>query len=52
MQNITTKLTSWGALIGVVCTIGGGFYAWGEFQTRLSAIENKDFVVNESVDLT
>ena len=52
MQNLTTKLTSYGALIGVICTIGGGFYAWGEFQTRLSAIENKEFVVNESVDLT
>tara|TARA_R110002012_G_scaffold52547_5_gene134929 strand:- start:4634 stop:5098 length:465 start_codon:yes stop_codon:yes gene_type:complete len=46
------KLTSIGALIGVVCTIGGGFYAWGEFNTRLAAIENKEFVINETVDLT
>ena len=45
------KLTSIGALIGVICTIGGGFYAWGEFNTRLSNIENKEFVVNETVDL-
>ena len=45
------KLTSIGALSGVICTIGGGFYAWGEFNTRLSNIENKEFVVNETVDL-
>ncbi len=24
------KLTQWGSLIGVICAIGGGFYAWGE----------------------
>ena len=46
------KLTSIGALIGVVCTIGGGFYAWGEFNTRLAAMENKEFVINETVDLS
>ena len=26
-------------LVGVVTAIGGGFYRWGEFNTRLSAIE-------------
>tara|TARA_R100001463_G_C3525854_1_gene221200 strand:- start:62 stop:367 length:306 start_codon:yes stop_codon:yes gene_type:complete len=46
------KLTSIGALIGVVLTIGGGFYTWGQFNTRLDTIENKEFVVNETVDLT
>ena len=46
------KLTSIGALIGVVCTIGGGFYAWGEFNTRLAAMENKEFIINETVDLS
>jgi|TARA_R110000822_G_scaffold214445_2_gene349492 hypothetical protein len=46
------KLTSIGALIGVICTIGGGFYAWGEFNTRLAAMENKKFVINETVDLS
>ena len=45
------KLTSIGALIGVVLTIGGGFYTWGQFNTRLDTIENKEFVVNETVDL-
>jgi len=46
------KLTSIGALIGVICTIGGGFYAWGEFNTRLAAMENKEFIINETVDLS
>ena len=33
------KLSTYAALIGTVTAIGGGFYAWGEFNTRLSAIE-------------
>ena len=33
------KLTTYASLVGVVTAIGGGFYAWGEFNTRLSAIE-------------
>ena len=51
-MNVINKLTRWASLIGVIGAIGGGFYAWGEFNTRLSAIENKEFVVNETVDLT
>ena len=46
------KLTSAAALFAAITGIGGGLYAWGEFQTRLSAIENKDYVVNETVDLS
>ena len=45
------KLTNYASIIGVIGAIGGGFYAWGEFNTRLDAIENKEFVVNETVDL-
>ena len=51
-MNVINKLTQWASLIGVIGAIGGGFYAWGEFNTRLSAIEKKDFVVNETVYLT
>ena len=41
MKNgIVDKLSTYAALIGVIATIGGGFYAWGEFNTRLSAIES------------
>ena len=35
------KLTSYASIIGVIGAIGGGFYAWGEFNTRLDGIENK-----------
>lgn len=46
------KLTSYASLIAVIAAIGGGFMAWGEFNTRLDVIENKDFVINETVDLS
>ena len=39
MKNLMDKLTTYASLVGVVTAIGGGFYAWGEFNTRLSAIE-------------
>ncbi len=52
MPDLINKLSSYAALIGVVGAIGGGFYAWGEFNTRLSAIEEQEFVVNQTVDLT
>jgi len=51
-MSIVNKLTNWASLAGVVGALGGGFYAWGEFNTRLSAIENQEFVINETVDLT
>lgn len=38
------KLTTYASLIGVIGAIGGGFYAWGEFNTRLNAIESKEAV--------
>jgi cell division protein YceG involved in septum cleavage len=39
MKNLMDKLSTYAALVGVVTAIGGGFYAWGEFNTRLQAIE-------------
>jgi len=39
-------------LIGVVLTIGGVFISIGSFEERLSQMENKEFVVNETVDLS
>ena len=35
------KLSTYAALIGTVTAIGGGFYAWGEFNNRLSVLENE-----------
>ena len=52
MQGMFSKLSSYAALIGVVGAIGGGFMAWGEFNNRIAQLENKEFVVNETVDLT
>ena len=39
MKNLMDKLSTYAALVGVIGAIGGGFYAWGEFNTRLSNIE-------------
>ena len=46
-----SKLSSYAALLGVIGAIGGGFMAWGEFNNRIAQLENKEFVVNETVDL-
>ena len=50
-MKIIEKLSTYAALIGVIGAIGGGFYTWGQFNTRLDTIEKKKFVVNETVDL-
>ena len=47
-----SKLSSYAALVGVIGAIGGGFMAWGEFNNRIAQLENKEFVVNETVDLS
>ena len=52
MQGMVSKLQTVGMLIALVSAIGGGFYTWGTFNQRLDAIEGKDFVVNQEVDLT
>ena len=49
MPDLINKLSTYAALIGVVGAIGGGFYAWGEFNTRLSAVEG---VTYETTDLS
>ena len=50
-MKVIDKLSTYAALIGVVSAIGGGFYAWGEFNNRISVLEKKKFVVNQTVDL-
>ena len=39
-MNVINKLTQW-ASIRVIGAIGGGFYAWGESQHRLSQLKTK-----------
>ena len=52
MQEMFSKLSSYAALLGVIGAIGGGFMAWGEFNNRIAQLENKEFIVNETVDLS
>tara|TARA_R100000742_G_C4271332_1_gene90233 strand:- start:682 stop:1092 length:411 start_codon:yes stop_codon:yes gene_type:complete len=49
MPDIINKLSTYAALIGVIGAIGGGFYAWGEFNTRLNAVED---ITYETTDLS
>ena len=42
MKNMIEKLSTYASLVGVVAAIGGGFYAWGEFNTRLANIEGTE----------
>jgi len=43
-MKIVEKLSTYAALIGVIGAIGGGFYTWGQFNTRLDAMENSPSV--------
>ena len=43
-MKIVEKLSTYAALIGVIGAIGGGFYTWGQFYSRLTAIEKKPVV--------
>jgi len=60
-MKILDKLSTYAALIGTITAIGGGFYAWGEFNNRLSVLEgeppinlqplhSKDKELNKKVD--
>jgi len=52
MQEMFSKLSSYAALLGVIGAIGGGFMAWGEFNNRIAQLEDQEFIVNETVDLS
>ena len=52
MQGIFNKLASYAALLGVIGGIGAGFAAFGEVNNRIAQLEDKEFVVNETVDLS
>ena len=38
-MKIIEKLSTYAALLGVIGAICGGFYTWGQFNSRLDAIE-------------
>ena len=39
-MKIMDKLSTYAALLGVIGAIGEGFYTWGQFNSRLDAIES------------
>ena len=60
-MKIIEKLSTYAALLGVIGAIGGGFYTWGQFNSRLDAIEStppvnlapliaKDKELNKKID--
>ena len=49
LDKVVENLQKYAMIIGVVTAIGGGFYAWGEFNTRLSSLEGVSY---ESTDLS
>ena len=40
-MKIMDKLSTYAALLGVIGAIGGGFYTWGQFNSRLDALESE-----------
>ena len=52
MQGIYNKLQLISIILGVTGILGGFVYTWGTYNQRLDALENKEFIINETVDLT
>ena len=52
MPDLINKLSTYAALVGVIGAIGGGFYAWGQVDTKIKALEKKKFIINQTVDLS
>ena len=38
-MDLVETLKKYAVLVGIVSTLGGGFYAWGVFNNRLDALE-------------
>ena len=51
MNSLVTKLSSVAALIGVLAAIGGGFVQYGKIQAKLTELDKRKSVVNQTVDL-
>ena len=52
MQGIYSKLQLVSIILGVTGILGGFVYTWGTYNQRLDALENKEFVINQTVDLS
>ena len=52
MNSLVTKLSSVAALIGVIAAIGGGFVQYGKIQAKLTELDKRKPVINQTVDLS
>jgi len=52
VQGIYSKLQLVSIILGVTGILGGFVYTWGTYNQRLDALENKEFVINQTVDLS
>jgi len=52
VQGIYSKLQFAAIVLSLFGIIGGFTYTWGVFNNRLDVLENKKFVINQTVDLS
>ena len=52
MQGIYSKLQFAAIVLSLLGIIGGFTYTWGVFNNRLDVLVNKEFVINQTVDLS
>ena len=50
-NNLITKLSSIAALIAVIAAIGGGFVQYGKIQAKLTELDKRKPVIQQTVDL-
>ena len=51
MNNLVTKLSSVAALIGVIGAIGAGFVQYGKLTAKITELDEREAVINQTVDL-
>ena len=51
MNNLVTKLSSIAALLGVLGAIGAGFVQYGKLTAKITELDKRKAVINQSVDL-
>ena len=51
MNSLVTKLSSVAALLGVLGAIGAGFVQYGKLTAKITELDKRKAVINQSVDL-
>ena len=51
MNSLVTKLSSIAALLGVLGAIGAGFVQYGKLTAKITELDKRKAVINQSVDL-